>query len=153
MENLVLHNAKFRCKEFNFKNLKTLELSGVLKEMSLICMYDLHYCAEVENLKLSDLYCDHAFSAMYMSLFTSKVKILTLENIYRMNETILEKILKRCPSLIELTLKKIPNVSTVFARFIRFSRPNMELTIDNVTITFKNWKRAIQHLAAGSDSE
>lgn len=153
MENLVLHNAKFRCKEFNFKNLKTLELSGVLKEMSLICMYDLHYCAEVENLKLSDLYCDHAFSAMYMSLFTSKVKILTLENIYRMNETILEKILKRCPSLIELTLKKIPNVSTVFARFIRFSRPNMKLTIDNVTITFKNWKRAIQHLAAGSDSE
>ena len=153
IENLVLHNARFRCKAFNFKNLKTLELSGVLKEMSLVCMYDLHYCAEVENLKLSDLYCDHAFSEMYMSLFTSKVKILTLENLYRMNETVIENILERCPSLIELTLKKIPNVSTVFVRFIRFSRPYMKLTIDNITITFKNWKRAIQYLAVGCGSE
>ena len=153
MENLVLHNARFRCKAFNFKNLKTLELSGVLKEMSLSCMYDLDFCAEVENLKLSDLYCDHAFSAMYMSLFTSKVKILALENIYRMNETVMEKILERCPSLVKLSLKKIPNVSTVFVRFIRFSKPNMKLTVDNVTITFKNWKRALQHLAAGSSGE
>ena len=63
-ENLVLHNARFKCEVFNFENLKALALCGVSKKMSLICMYDLQYChywAKVKYLKLSDLYCDHAF--------------------------------------------------------------------------------------------
>ena len=144
MESLTMVDSPCHSRRLEFSSLKTLEL---LSEIPDNDEDQILFCTPVEVLNLFEL----AFTEMYFSLFSSKLRVLVLQNVANIDDETLKSIIERSSSLIKLIyiyegFESNP-ISFTYLQSLVMTRPTLKITYNGVIVGKKGTNRIISSKA------
>ena len=144
IESLIMVDSPCHSRRLEFSSLKTLEL---FREIPDNDGDEILFCTPVEVLNLFEL----AFTEMYFPLFSSKLRVLVLQNVTNVGDKTLKSIMERSLSLSELIciyegFSSNPISFTYLQSLVR-ARPTLKITYNGVMIRKHSTDRIVSSKA------
>lgn len=140
IESLIMVDSPCHSRRLEFSSLKTLELFGEIPDNDEDRIL---FCTPVEVLNLFQL----SFTEMYFPLFSSKLRVLVLQNVANIDDETLKSIMERSLSLIKLVyiyedFESNP-ISFAYLQSLVTTRPALKITYNGVMVGKRGRGRVI----------